>query len=71
MNDATAPSRYRIVIRGSVGPRLAELFDDVEIESRRDQSVLTGKFVDQAHLHGLLERLRDFGIPLVSVNPVD
>ena len=41
----------------------------MELESSRGESSLTGTFADQARLHGLLERLRDPGVDLVSVNP--
>ena len=37
----------------------------------RCESSLTGTFDDQAALHGLLDRLRDLAIPIVSVNPID
>jgi hypothetical protein len=37
---------------------------------RPGESSLTGTFADQAQLHGLLDRLRDLGIQLISVNPV-
>jgi len=71
MKHTTEPSRYRVVIRGRLGERLASAFDSLEIESRAGESSLTGTFHDQAALHGLLDRLRDLGIPLVSVNPTN
>ena len=60
--------RYRIVVRGRVGERFTALFTGLECELRPGESVLEGDF-DQAGLHGLLDRLRDLGIQLVSVNP--
>jgi hypothetical protein len=70
MNQSTTqPGRYRIVVRGRVGSRLADSFAHLEVESRAGESTLAGTFVDQAQLHGLLDRLRDLGIPLISVNP--
>lgn len=57
--------RYRIVVRGAVSPRLAET---IECVSASDQeTVLTADVVDQAQLHGILERLRDLGIELVRI----
>ena len=41
-----------------------------KLDSNGRESSLTGTFADQAQLHGLLDRLRDLGIPIVSVNPV-
>jgi hypothetical protein len=41
------------------------------LEPGQDQTVLVGEVRDQAHLYGLLDRLRDFGIDLVAVEPAD
>lgn len=71
MHNSTHPSRYRIVVRGCLGEHLGCAFEHLELESQAGESSLTGTFVDQAQLHGLLDRLRDLGIQLVSVNPVD
>ena len=72
MNDSTMPRRYRIVVRGRLGDHLATtLGPPLELESGPGESVLTGTVVDCAQLHGLLDRLRDLGIQLVSVNPVE
>jgi hypothetical protein len=64
-------SRYEIVVKDRLSSRFGRAFPDVEIESRPGQTVLTGEFVDQSQLHGLLDRLQDFGIELVSVNAID
>jgi hypothetical protein len=73
MNEhpTTEPRRYRVVVRGRLGEHLASAFEQLELESRTGESSLTGSFADQAQLHGLLDRLCDLGIQLVSVNPVD
>jgi hypothetical protein len=71
MQERTAAGmRYRIVVRGRLGDRFTALFTGLECELRLNESVLEGEF-DQAGLHGLLDRLRDLGIQLVSVNPVN
>jgi hypothetical protein len=62
---------YQVVIRGRLGEHLADAFDQLELDQRPGQTSLTGTFADQAQLHGLLDRLRDLGIHLISVNPVD
>ena len=64
-----ATARYRIVVRGRLGDSFTGLFDDLDYEARGGEGVLVGSF-DQAGLHGLLDRLRDLGIQLVSVNPL-
>jgi len=69
-NDCTQPGRFRVVIRGRLGSRLADAFEHLELETSDGESSLTGTFADHAQLHGLLDHLRDLGIQLVSVNPV-
>jgi hypothetical protein len=71
MKGSNYPSRYRIVVRGGLGPSFASAFDEYEIARQGDETSLTGCFTDQAQLHGLLDHLRDLGIPIVSVNPVE
>jgi hypothetical protein len=65
-----APVRYRIVVRGCLGERFSALFDGLDHQSGSGESVLEGS-LDQAGLRGLLDRLSDLGIDLVSVNPVE
>jgi hypothetical protein len=67
----TQPSRYRVVVRGRLGECLSGTFDQLELESHAGVSSLTGTFADEAQLYGLLDSLRDLGIRLVSVNPLD
>ena len=62
-----APSRYRIVLRGRLSERFASAFEGMALEPGPNQTVLVGEVRDQAHLYGLLDRLRDFGIELVAV----
>jgi hypothetical protein len=60
--------RYRIQVRGHLEGRLHAFFDGLELTDQPDgTTVIVGPVVDQAALHGLLERLRDLGIPLVSL----
>jgi hypothetical protein len=62
--------RYRIVLRGRLAERFESAFDGMVLEPGHGQTVLVGEVRDQAHLYGLLDRLRDFGIDLVAVEPV-
>jgi hypothetical protein len=71
MHESTMPCQYRIVVRGRLGEHLASAFEHLALETRPGESVLSGTLADHAQLYGLLDRLRDLGIPLVSVNPVD
>ena len=64
--------QYEIVIDGHFGARWAAWFDGFAITSEADgTTVLRGFVVDQAALHGLLQRLRDIGIPLISLTPIE
>jgi hypothetical protein len=71
MEDSSYPSRYRVVVRGGLGPFFASAFEEFEIARQGGETSLTGCFTDGAQLHGLFDRLRDFGISIVSVNPVE
>ena len=62
--------RYDIVIRGRLGKRFESAFDDVTIVARNGRTTLRAELADQSRLYGLLNRLRDFGIELISVNRV-
>lgn len=64
-----AASRYRIILRGRLSERFASAFEGMTLEAGQGHTVLTGDVRDQAHLYGLLDRLRDFGIDLVAVEP--
>ena len=63
-------NRYEIRIRGTLSPEWAEWFDGMEIrQDAGGETVLTGSMHDQAALHGLLARVRDLNLTLISVNP--
>jgi hypothetical protein len=63
--------QYEIRVDGHLGTRWAAWFDGLAITSEGDgTTVLRGPVVDQAALHGLLQKLRDVGIPLISLTQV-
>jgi hypothetical protein len=63
---------YEIRIKGHLNNRWAEWFEGLTITLEDDgNTLLTGPVVDQAALHGLLKKVRDLGMPLVSVNSAD
>jgi hypothetical protein len=68
--ESRARKRYDIVVRGRLSRRYESAFDGVTFEPHPRETTLRADVVDQAHLYGLLNRLRDFGIELVSVNAV-
>ena len=58
---------YRIVLRGELSERYAAAFEEMEMETKGGQTVLTGEVVDQVQLHGILDRIGGLGLELVSV----
>lgn len=66
------PRRYEIRVRGHLEPRWAAWFDGMTLTHDSDgTTAIAGPVVDQAALHGLLHTLRDTGLPLVSLTPVE
>jgi hypothetical protein len=60
--------QYEIRVRGHLGTRWSAWFDGLTITAEDDgTTVITGPVVDQSALHGLLQKLRDVGIPLLSL----
>lgn len=65
-------SRYEIRIDGHLDRRWAAWFDGMDLVTNDDgTSVLRGPVVDQSALHGLLDRLRDMGVPLRSLTELE
>jgi hypothetical protein len=64
----TSRQRYDIVVRGRLSRRYESAFDDVTLEPGHGKTTLRAEIVDQSQLYGLLNRLRDYGIELISVN---
>ena len=62
------PTVYQIRIKGHLGHHWADWFDGMALTlADNGETLLTGSVVDQAALHGLLKKVRDLGVPLLSV----
>ncbi len=67
---ASQSTLYQIRLAGHLDSRWADWFEGLTITLEKDgNTLLTGPIIDQAALHGLLRKLRDLGMPLISVNP--
>jgi hypothetical protein len=65
------PVVYQIRLKGHLGSEWTDWFEDLTITLEENgDTLLTGPLVDQSALHGLLKKVRDLGMPLVSINRV-
>ena len=75
LNPTTNPSQpvvYQIRIKGHLSHQWTDWFEGLTITLEEGgDTLLTGPVIDQAALHGLLKKVRDLGMPLVSVSPVE
>ena len=65
------PGRYEIRLKGHLNSRWAAWFDGLSLSNQSDGTTLIrGPVADQAALHGLLQKVRDLGLPLISVTQI-
>jgi hypothetical protein len=70
VGSAQEPDQYEIRVKGHLADRWAAWFDGMTLTRRTDgTTVLGGPVADQSALHGLLRKVSDLGLPLVSVTP--
>jgi hypothetical protein len=68
-SDSGQPLVYQIRIGGHLSQEWTDWFEGLTITLEEEgDTLLTGPVIDQAALHGLLKKVRDLGLPLVSVN---
>ncbi len=70
--DPSQPVVYQIRLKGHLGSQWTDWFGGLTITLEEDgDTLLTGPVIDQAALFGLLKKVRDLGMPLVSVSPLE
>ncbi|MCC6189153.1 MAG: hypothetical protein IT318_08955 [Anaerolineales bacterium] len=66
------PRQYQLRVAGSLSAQWSEWFEGLAITpAENGETLITGWVADQAALHGLLKKVRDVGLPLLSVNPLE
>jgi hypothetical protein len=71
VGPAGRPARYEIRVRGVLDRHWSGWFDGLQVSSDAPgQTVIAGPVADQAALHGLLAKVRDLGLPLLSVRQI-
>jgi hypothetical protein len=66
------PARYEIRVQGVLNDRWSVWFDGMQLTSdQTGQTTIAGPVTDQAALYGLLAKIRDLGLPLLSVHRID
>ena len=71
MSGAASPTDYEIRVEGILDQRWTAWFEGLEIDSDHSQTVIWGPVADQAALRGLLNRVCDLGLVIVSVRRLD
>ncbi len=71
MNGQGSPARYEIRIDGVLDSHWAAWFEGLQVNSDGTQTVISGLLADQPALHGLLAKIRDLGLCLISVRRQD
>jgi len=70
-SDRAQGRRYRLVLRGELGEPFGFLFEGMQMDQVGGTTVLSGRVIDQAHLHGLLQRTQELGLELISIQQAD
>ena len=67
----TQATEYEIRVKGELDTRWQSWFEGMTITAGDDETIIRGTVADQVALHSLLTRIRDLGLPLIAVNPVE
>ena len=67
MSSARWPARYEVRVDGVLDGRWSEWFEGLHLQNRGGETILSGTLPDQSALHGLLEKVRDLGLSVITV----
>ena len=70
-SDRARGRRYRLVLRGELGEPFGFLFEGMQMTRNNGTTVLTGPVRDRAQLYGLIERIEELGLELLSIQQVE
>jgi hypothetical protein len=71
MSGPRPPARYEIRVEGVLGEHWAGWFEGLQVSSEAGETILSGPVTDQPALHGVLVKIRDLGMRLISVRRLD
>ncbi len=72
LENTPACKIYEIKLKGHLNESWSDWFEDLTFTHEKDGTTkLVGEIIDQAALHGLLKKIRDLGLPLLSVNRIE
>ena len=71
MSGTRPPVQYEIRVEGVLGERWAGWFEGLQVSSEAGETIISGPVTDQSALHGVLVKVRDLGMCLISVRRLD
>jgi hypothetical protein len=60
-----------IIIQNHLDEKWKSWFEGMEINYKGDNTIITGNLKDEAHMHGILNQIRDLNLKIISINPAD
>jgi hypothetical protein len=70
VSGARWPARYEVRVEGVLDDRWSEWFEGLHIERQGGETILSGTLPDQSALHGILEKVRDLGLSVITVRRI-
>ncbi len=61
------PMAYKIIVKGTLDPSWSDWFDGFTITTQDEDTILTGVVIDQSALHGILAKINDLGLSIITI----